>query len=343
MKRTWQLLALIILVSCISPYDPKITQDNPKLVVDGLITNQNGPHQVRLSYSAAYNNDESIFDRYIENATVAIQDDKGIQIQLRHIRSGIYETAADVKGEIGRSYSVQIVLQNGFEYHSIPELLKPVPEIDTVISEYNEFSEGFLRGQFTLFAELIDSPTTDEYYRWNWTHYRFIEYCRLIPDSRTGITYTVNCCENCWEIQRCTGCINVQSDKYVNSKRIRREIIRIPYDSKDPYFLLVEQYSLTKNAFQFWKTVSEQVNNSGGIFDKPPVTIQGNVFNTADSTEQVLGFFGASAVATKSIHFARNTIPKIPFGTPIIYQQLNVKCVSCPDSPFRTTKEPMGW
>jgi hypothetical protein len=248
-----------------------------------------------------------------------------------------------MKGEVGKSYSLKIKLPNGNEYQSTLEELKPVPDIDTVFGEYEEFKEGFLRGEFTLFLETTDSPIKDEYYAWNWIHYEFKKYCSLIPDSRTGVTYAINCCEECWAIDRCNGCINLLSDRYVNGKQVRVEIAKIPYDSKDPYFMIIEQRSLTREAYTFWKTVSEQINNSGGIFDKPPVTVRGNCFNLNDNKEQVLGFFGASAIRSRSIHFKRDKVGKIPFGTPVIYQELTFRCEPCPDSPFRTTKMPEGW
>jgi hypothetical protein len=343
MKRVLFFFFCILLANCISPYDPQIVQENPKIVVDGLITDHAGPHKVSLAYSTAYNNNESVFGRYIEKATVIIQDSDGLQTPLNYTRAGIFETPQGMKGEVGKSYFVKVILSDGREYQSTPEELKYVPPIDTVFGEYNELKEGFLRGEFDLSLEAIDTPEKDEYYFWTWTHYEFKKYCSLIPSSYDGVTYAIKCCEDCWAIEQCNGCINILSDKLINGKKMSVPITKIPYDSKDPYFLLIEQRSLTKEAYSFWKAVSQQINNSGGIFDKPPVTIRGNLFNVNDNEEQVLGFFGASSVRTKPIYFDRSKVNKIPFGTPVIIQEFNNRCVPCSVGPFRTIIKPEGW
>ena len=330
--------------ACISPYDPKIDQDKPKLVVDGFITDGEDPHQVVLSFSAPYNNSESGLGRYITDATVVIKDNVGNQIPLPYKKTGIYEAAPGTKGEVGKSYTLDISLADGRKYQSFPEVLSKVPEIDTLYSEYEEFTTGFLRGEFTLYLDVTDPISRDDYYSWNWTHYEFKPYCQIILDGRTGITYLVDCCEGCWAVERCNGCINLMSDKLINGRKIARvPIVKIPYDSKEPYFLIIEQRSLTKNAYTFWKTVSQQINNSGGIFDKPPITITGNIFNVNNTNDQALGFFGASSIAKKSIYFDRSKVGKIPFGMDVIYQELNVPCRHCPEGPYRTTIKPEGW
>lgn len=344
MRRLLVQFTLVLLTACISQYDPDIIEDKPKLVVDGLITDAEGPHRVVLSYSTPYNNSESSFGRYITDANVVIEDSEGNIIQLTHSKAGIYETPNYIKGDVGKTYKLNVKLTDGNSYESFPEELKPVPEIDRLYGEYEEFTTGFLRGEFTLYLDVLDPVATYDYYSWNWTHYEFIPYCQLIPDSRTGVTYTIDCCETCWSIDRCNGCINQMSDKFINGNKIVRvPIAKIPYDSKDPYFLTITQQSLTENAYTFWKTVAQQINNSGGIFDKPPITIMGNIYSKTREDEQALGFFGASSIKSKSLFFDRRKVDKIPFGMNITYQKLNVSCRRCPESPYRTTSKPAGW
>lgn len=342
--RRWFIYTLSILMAhCISPYDPKIEADDPKLIVDGLITDLSGPQKVVLSYSAAYNNNNSVFGRYETHANVIIQDNEGIQTPLYHTRSGIYESPHDFRGQVGKSYFIKITLPDGKEYQSTPDELNYVPPIDTILGEYQEFSEGFLRGQFNLFLEFSDSEKKDEFYSFTWSHYKFEKYCSIVRDIQNGVTYVQKCCENCWSFVRCNGCINLLSDRFINGKKARVSIANVPYDSKEPYFISIEQRSLTKVAHAFWTAVDEQINNAGGVFDRPPVTIRGNVFRIGDEEEQVLGFFGASSVQRKSVHFDRSKVGKPPFGTPSILTELPLNCVPCEVGPYRTTQIPAGW
>lgn len=332
-----------LLTTCITSYDYSATEHTPKLVVDGRVTDQPGPHRINLSYSTPYFNEAQFDGKYIDDATVSIEDNDGIRTTLQHSRRGTYETPGGFTGKPGKHYTLTITLANGKEYRSLPEEMKFVPPIDTIVGEYRELPEGDLRGEFDLSIETKDPSTKEDFYQYRWLHYELKPYCYLQQDPNTGFINVVDCCENCWAIDQCAGCINILSDAVVNGGSLKVPIATIPYDSKEPYFILVEQHSLTEEAYQFWKNVSTQINSSGGIFDSPPITIRGNIFNTNDPQEQVLGFFGASSVAVKSIHFQRNKISRIPFGTDRIYFQLNSPCIPCEVGLTRTTQTPTGW
>ncbi|MDZ7646270.1 MAG: DUF4249 family protein [Cytophagales bacterium] len=65
-----------LLAQCITEFDPELNEVNTKLVVDGLITDQPGPYQVRITYSAPYNNNEA-FAGSPAQAKVYIKSDGG--------------------------------------------------------------------------------------------------------------------------------------------------------------------------------------------------------------------------------------------------------------------------
>jgi hypothetical protein len=336
-------IMLFLLTSCISGFEPKLEPDNRKLTVDGLITNQPGPYRIELRYSTPYINDETVFLSVEPDAAVSIVDDLGTEEVLTHKDAGQYETDLNFIGEVGRSYSLNIVLPDGTTYKSNPELLKPVPPIDTIYTSYEEFSGIFLRGEFTVYIDFTDIPGAKDFYRWDWTHYKLEPYCRL-SEVEYGTYRATKCCGPCWSIDQCNSCINVLSDNYYEGKRITGiPILKIPYDSKEPYFVQIRLRSLSGSAYLFWRTVSEQISNSGGIFDKPPITIKGNVFNPNDEDEQVLGYFGASSIFEKTIYIPRDHIDKIPFGIINPIYNESIGCIPCEVGPFRTDIEPSGW
>ncbi len=333
----------VVFTACITSYEPNIDNHQPNLVVDGMITNKKGPHYIRLSFSTKYANDETVFQNFISDAEVFIEDNMGGKEIVTLERSGYYKTSTEFQGKEGIEYTLKIRLADGREYASNPELMRPVPKIDTVYTVYEQFNRGFLRGEFKVYLNTLDPQTKDDFYRWNWTHYRQTPYCREIVDSYSGFTYARKCCEPCWAIERCDGCINIMSDKYINGRQISQvPLLTIPYDTKESYFLHVEQMSISRNAYSFWKAVSEQINNTGGIFDKPPVAIKGNMVSVTNPEEQVLGFFGASAIYDKFIYIERNGVINSPFGTPVIYKELT-GCAKCSVGPYRTNQKPEGW
>ncbi|MEZ4903869.1 MAG: DUF4249 domain-containing protein [Spirosomataceae bacterium] len=335
---------LFFLTQCVSDFDPQITQNTPKLVVDGLITNQTGPYRIKLQYSSPYTNQTSV--RAIGGATVEVSDDKGAKETLTDRGSGIYETV-NLKGTIGRKYTLKIKTPDGKIYESKPELLKPVADFGKIYTEYKDTRLPKVRGQFSLFTEVNDPDTPNDYYRWKWTHYESISYClQTVTTTPGGIIANQNrCCEPCWKIEPCNGCVILANDRLTNGKTITGiSLGNIPYDAETNYFIIFEQYSLTPEAYQFWKSVDSQINNSGGIFDLPPATVTGNMTCTSHPEDQVLGYFGASSVVYKPLYIPRNTANVKPyeFSQLFDFTTLN-QCARCQESPFRTAKKPLGW
>lgn len=338
------LTLTLLLTHCVSDYDPQITQNTRKLVVDALITNQAGPYRIKLQYSYPYTNQTSVSS--IGGATVEISDDKGTKETLKDIGSGIYETV-NLKGIVGRKYSINIQTPDGKKYESTPELLKPVAPFGNIYTTFKETRGAKVRGQFNLFTDLKDPETPNDYYRWKWTHYEDIAYCLQTVTSGPGGTIATQnrCCEPCWKIEPCNGCVILANDRLINGKTITGVSLGdIPYEAESSYFIIFEQYSLTPEAYQFWKSVDSQINNSGGIFDLPPATVTGNIVCTSHPEDQVLGYFGASSVVYKSVYVPRNTANVKPYEFSQLFDFVTLnQCVRCQESPFRTVKKPLGW
>ncbi|WP_339815800.1 DUF4249 domain-containing protein [uncultured Imperialibacter sp.] len=311
-------VCLVVLTTCITPFDPELTDEEPKLTVEGLITDQPGPYRVKLSYSTTYTSGNAKSDFTIYDAKVIIKDDVGNEEQLTYTKGGTYETKADgIRGEVGRSYSVQIELSDGKVYESVPEMLPAVPPIDTIYAEYRDISGEFLQGEFDVFVESKDPKDEENYYLWRWNNFERLDYCRIYTTGSGAfklVTYAVPCCGICFDIVNCPGCVNVAADKLMNGNRISRvQLLTFPYDDRKPYFVEAEQYSVSKAAYEYWQMVDHLTTNSGGVFDKPPITIKGNLSNATDPDERVLGYFGASGLKTKSVYFSRRGIPANPY------------------------------
>jgi len=340
----------IILSQCVTPYDPELTLDYPKLTVDGLVTDQPGPYSIKLTYSTSYTAGSEKSEVTVDDALVYIIDDAGNEEILAYTRGGTYATSpSGLKGEVGRQYSLRVELANGKVYESAPERLNAVSKIDTIYSEYRRLETRFLRGQFDVFLETSDPGLEKNYYMWKWTHHARLDYCNTyaVTIFRNTYWYASYCCQECYLVEKCNGCVNIGTDELTDGRRITRvPLLTFPYDTRLPYFVIAEQYSLTEAAFEFWKSVRQLNSNSGGVFDKPPLTVKGNIYNVEDAEEQVLGFFGASAVQTKSVYFRRNSVADHPFPGPIQDYIIDTfyGCFRCDEIPnFRTFVKPQGW
>ncbi len=346
--RTYVPVLFILAFSCITPYDPGIQEGQRRIVIEGLISTIPGSQQVRITTSAAYTNGSAGANIGVENARVYVTDDLNRRIDFTQAGSGTYVAAPDVTGEVGRLYTLHVTTTDGQEYKSEPDLLKPVPPIDTVYWEYNRDKKSI-----SVYVDLTDSPALGDGYLWQWKHYEQLQYCKLsesIPDGNTTVqTPCLDCCTRCWDVVQCYTCVNIAGDQYINGKKVKKQLItEVPYNSRSPYYLLIEQRSLSNNAYQFWNSVKVQTSSTGGPFDAAPAPIVGNIKNVANDKDKVLGFFGASAVIHLPYWLERDQIndsPNIPqppdcpaiSGPP-------PPCYPCLEDPGRRTGvQPTGW
>lgn len=338
-KIIYCLFLLFTATACVEPIDLRVGQPTGQLVVEGLITDQPGPYTVRLTRAAAYNQKLNSTNTGVLNASVSILDDRGTTIDLFETGGGNYTTPPYFQGETGHTYTLRVLVEEK-EYLSQPELLKAVPVIDSIYTEYHNGQDGQQVG-FHVFIDTKDPVGTDDYFRWTWTHYEPIAICR---STEVEDFY---CCTSCWDIERYFNYIVLGADTYVKDKAIRKQPITVaPYTTISTYFIDVEQYSLSKAAYNFWKGVEKQSKNVGGTFDAPPAAITGNMYNAQDPDEVVLGLFGASAVTYKTRHIRRDQERDTPKGPiPPLPRILNPRapCSECEESPFRTSQTPRGW
>jgi hypothetical protein len=66
------------------------------------------------------------------------------------------------------------------------------------------------------------------------------------------------------------------------------------------YSLLVEQYSLTDQAYNYWEKLAAQSSSSASLYETQPSSSQGNIYS-ATGDEKVLGCFYATEIRDKRI------------------------------------------
>lgn len=348
MKAILQILIatlMVFVVACVVPFDPKLKGGTPYIVFEGTLTDQPGPHYFTLSLSAGYNSKESVFDRTVNAAKVWLTDSKGVRTDLIDLSKGKFSTPEGFKGQIGNSYILH-VLNAGLQYESSAETMRFVPEINKVYAEYNQTlgKNPKNRGYFNVYIDTKDSSTEGDYYRWFWKGYEKVKVCDLYTPPGSIVTYLRYCCDDCWDIHQCIGCIIMASDKLINGRVLAKQrVAQIPYDDIKPYYIAIEQMSLSKEAYNYWSSIDAQANNSGGIFDASPATIRGNIKVLSADATPMLGFFQVSAVTQKIAYIQRNNVGYEPFSKVFSTSAVYPKCTYCQESPYRTAKRPLNW
>jgi len=344
------LLSFTFLFStCVDPFDPDIDGEGRKLVVDGLITNLPDAYTVRLTYSEPYNNDSLTLP--VTNATVYITDDLNKRFDLSYTRQGNYVTdTTKFQGEAGKTYTLHIRTPDGKTYESQPEKMQAAPKIDTIFARFVEQadSRNVKTRYFEAYLRTTDPSDVQNFYQWRTAHYKLLEWCAEIYEFRLSTIFLYYCCQYvpCWDILRCRGndCVQVENDAYFNGNTFEYYIARIPFDSKEDYFLSVDQLALSESTYRYWNTINKQLNNTGGIFDVPPAAAIGNVANVNDPNEIVLGIFNVAGATRKGVHLERAFADAFPDPKVYAFPRREAQdCKPCEESASRTGKTPQDW
>ena len=345
MKRQSNLLVAILysllFEACITPLDTDPSDFDDYIVVQGFITDDFGPHRIRISRVAQFSGVEDAGEIKIEDAEVCITDNTGESVTLRRISgqrkfllgnnnppcftsvdfspfTTDYLTPETFRGRVGNVYTLEIVASDGKVYHSEPQTIRATPPIDTVLVEFRELpslNPSVPGSGIEIFSSWQDPPEEDNFYFWrlNGT-YRIHTPDRSGPgrccryDPRDGLS------EICWIVERnLRGNRLSFSDQMTNGERVTLPVGLIEDDglrfnsallsAERKYYVEVEQYMITEEDFEFIDRISTLGSINGEVFDPPPLSItrNGNIFNVEDPDEVVIGRFGAYSVQKKGV------------------------------------------
>jgi hypothetical protein len=368
------LILLIVLVgSCITPItDFTQVSSTSFLTVDASLTDQVGQQRVKL-----YSSSDKITGSYflpIVKAKVYIVDEKGIREDFpESATKGTYLSSAKFAGRVGGTYTLNIETIDGKKYQSQAETMKPVPEIENLITRFevqDNYAKGDpRRGGFNIYVDFQDPATSGDNYQWYWKHYERIYICEtcqggatydfktntcVSPRVPTEQTLNYRCDGNCWDITFSTE-LNIFSDSYLNGQRITgKQVARVPFDGVSSYYLQFEQRGITRNSYNYYQGLNAQIQNNGTLFDVPAETkFSFNIKSTTNSSEKILGIFDVYSVRKRIFYIDRTQVPKdeVPVvkslqGDIFSCQPTQVGCkdlVQCFEGLFRTPFKPEGW
>jgi hypothetical protein len=75
------------------------------------------------------------------------------------------------------------------------------------------------------------------------------------------------------------------------------------------YSVLVTQYALTPDAYNFWKNLRQNSETNGSIFDAQPSDNQTNYHCVSNPNELVVGYLSAGSTTSKRVFIKREQLP----------------------------------
>ncbi|WP_375581141.1 DUF4249 domain-containing protein [Marivirga tractuosa] len=330
-KKILVLVFVSTIYSCIDPFEVDIYDENAggQLVVEGIITNKQNVQIIRINRSAPVGG----FSGYeqVEGASVSIKDDKGNCFQLFESRAGVYITdTTEFESKVGRSYQLTIVLEDGVEYISDYQELKPVTPIDRLWVRGER--EPYLAGSVVTEGELLNVYTNvnvgeqADYLSYDYEGvYELRSFLQgssscwdsieMAPSEILPLTDERRCFKN-QDVSlplNIYSSVDLESGENINQKILSISPSRVFYFG---YSMVVRKYSLTESYFNYLDDIKEQNSYGGDLFAPPPTAIVGNIHENGNDENRVLGFFTAVNSTSKRI-FIDNQVLRDPIRDPL--------------------------
>ncbi|MFD2935597.1 DUF4249 domain-containing protein [Spirosoma flavum] len=291
-------LILTFFAACIDQVELPIRAEVPRLVVEGQITNEAPPYTVRLTYTGKYgdNSGQNPDNQYVKEAQVVLADDQGHSTRFVAMGSGMYQTVDSAfRGQVGRAYSLSVVLADGKRYVTKPEQMPAVPVIDSISAKLSETGNLAKPYAASYSVNTRDPASEKNYYRW--TAYGYTN--RLSVGVPCSLGSPSLCNNRCWTTVS-SDAVNVYSDEAINGNPLRgRVVLQVPIYAIGPQLVEVQQYAITQTNYQFWQLYKQQNARTGSIFDPLPAPITGNVVNANDPTDMARGYYAVTSITRK--------------------------------------------
>ncbi len=264
------LVAVTCLVSCDEVIEPEIKQAGEKYVVSALVTNEDTLQYVRITRTASFYSEGYIPG--VSNAIVRVLDDSGNTFNYVEDsgEKGFYYT--QYKGSVGKTYTLHITLPNG-EVLTATDYMYSTPGLDSLGWAVNEEERENPddEGKFydlTIYA--TEPQETKDYYL-----FKFYTNGEIENFDGYGIFYS--------------------DDEYI-AENIEGLDGPVFYSLGDT--VMMEMYSLSREAYVFYSDLDQVLNGDGGMLGASPANPRSNIQNTNNLG---LGLFQVSAVDRKSV------------------------------------------
>jgi hypothetical protein len=310
MRRIIKLTVIIVGItlifqSCIYEFTPKTGDLGNLLVVYGMVTNENGPHEITILKTKKIN---SKVNEPVKGANVSISDDKGDIVPLTEDTVGKYHTPETFAGQIGAKYKLYIELQEGKKYESDYVELLDVPDISELEAEKITKSATGTSPESSGYQFYISTkPGTSEqkYYKWD----VFEDYEYRLPyrtlyywDGKVLYPFDPPIPYICYKHTQFNDIYISTTNNFQTNYITHYPLNFTPNSMKFQftYGVFVRQYALSEFSYKYWHYAMEN-NLPDPLYSKQPYQLIGNIKCISNPNETVFGIFEASAVKSKGI------------------------------------------
>ena len=303
-------MILLSLAGCIEPFSPNLQGEEENIyVVSGGVTSKEGYQIVSVSKAAPIDQPIHI---PITGGVLNIEDDLGHVFSMEEFSAGQYRTWIDQQFlQAGTSYRLHILLPNGDEILSDYDRMHGSPETDSVYyKRINMISPATGENVEALqfYTDFHGSESDSRYYRWSavetWEHHSPWPIQYFYDGKVNVVDPWDSSLRVCW-ITEPVAQVNTLS----TANMVTNDYFMLPINYVDNtttrlyigYSVLITRHALSEPAYNYWEQLRINNDHTGGLYEKQPLPVTGNLKNLSDPGKKVLGFFEASGTSERRI------------------------------------------
>jgi hypothetical protein len=341
MSASW--LAIILIAACVDDINFKVPPPQSQTVIEGMISDSPGPYTVKIS-TALHLDSDTTYHRPVQHAKIKLLDDQGHVEEFTETKPGTYITGGNIRGQVGHSYHIRLEMPDGNIFESEPDTIQPVGSIDSIRHKFETktVEKNFGLVQADVFNIYVDSHAAgqddpgEHFVRWRYTgtykvqtnpelHAILLQGSTWLKDPLICSGYVVEpgfgggilvqkeectCC-TCW-VKQFESKPQLSDVQLVNDNEFRNiKVAEVPVNQAtffDKFFVNVEQMSLTRKTFDFFRMIRAQKEGASSLFQPPSGEIRGNI-KPVNSNAAVIGIFWATSISSKSIFIQKSDVP----------------------------------
>ena len=297
-------LIIVFFSNCKQTFEPPVLQENlGALVVDGFINNSADTTFIRLSRTKRLSYLSENLSEH--GASLAVEDESGnVLYHFQELNeSGVYAVPGMVL-DFNTKYRLRIFTTVGGEYISDAIPVLKTPPIDSI---------GWVRDDkgVSIHVNTHDPANNTHYYRWEYSEtwqYHASYISALIYDNGLRDRLAAEYVYECWKTQPSKQLLVASTDRLSEDIIYHNTLRQIEQDAIElstRYFILIKQYALTKEYYQYLEDLKKATEQTGSIFDVQPSALKGNIHAVNNKEEVVIGYLAASTVETQKM-FIKN-------------------------------------
>lgn len=293
-------LIIVIAFACKERYTPPVLSSNKNyLVVDGIIIPGNDSTILKLSRTI------NISD------TLVPKPEPGAQVQVVGENNDAHALIGDGTGNYvspglnlstNQKYRLEILTGDGQSYQSDFVEIRQSPPIDDI--GWYQDSVNNIR----INVSTHDPANNTRYYKWDYVEtWSFHSNYQTFFDWENGTMVQLPFDQHIYFCYRFANSSNISiasSAKLASDLVYQQPVTTVGQGSEKAaylYSILIKQYALTKEAFEFWDNLKKTTEQLGSLFDAQPSQLQGNIHCITTPGQPVIGYVSFSSLQTKRL------------------------------------------